>query len=213
MAKFKLDIKKDEVDVETIFVELSSDEVESLEEYIKNTENLVSLAVVKNGLKTSVNIKASINSVPSVSSEMPSYDDVCALLHVLRRFILTREFASYDKVSGIIKRRVKSSNIRSLVERERAVYSGKELQKLYTMSFNSELVNSEQTLSKWLNGYEYHNDREKKQFISNMLGSLSEDNAKAVFLSLLTEKVKAIVAISKICCLLLGRITRLESNV
>jgi hypothetical protein len=63
------------------------------------------------------------------------------------------------------------------------------------LTVNNQKLFSESLLKLWLNGTQYHTDEDKAQAWANLETSLGEPNAKAIVLSQLHSKVKALLNI------------------
>jgi hypothetical protein len=214
MTKFNLNIEnKASREKETVAVEFTANEMSELEEYLSNAQKLTELKIVKSGLNTSFKVSASQQDGIRIKTSAPEEEELMAFLHLMRRFILHKEAASYNRITALIKRRIENDQIRSMVKLQRKIYEGKKLQELVKISFNEGLLNSESKLLEWLNAFEYHNDREKIKNMESLLKSISLEDAKVIFISILTEKVKAIINIANFICLLFGRTDSFEATV
>jgi hypothetical protein len=170
MTKFNLNIEnKASREKETVAVEFTANEMSELEEYLSNAQKLTELKIVKSGLNTSFKVSASQQDGIRIKTSAPEEEELMAFLHLMRRFILHKEAASYNRITALIKRRIENDQIRSMVKLQRKIYEGKKLQELVKISFNEELLNSESKLLEWLNAFEYHNDREKIKNMESLL--------------------------------------------
>ena len=151
------------------------------------------------------------------------YQNVYELLHLIRPFILDTEPASFKKVCSIFGKKARGSLLAPALKNIRFLYEKGEYQPLFQMSItinNSEeelkdcldniylgiesnqekerRVNlfEEETFKAWLNGMEYHQDKDKRLIIKNLEKSLGENVTKRIFASQLSGKIKAIYALS-----------------
>jgi hypothetical protein len=60
------------------------------------------------------------------------------------------------------------------------------------ISSNDVLLNSEETLQKWLNAFEYHRDEDKRQELDTLHWLWPTDISRALFLALLLDKADAV---------------------
>jgi hypothetical protein len=77
---------------------------------------------------------------------------------------------------------------------------------------NDVVVNSEAVLNDWLNSYEYHRDKDKKQLIDALQQIIPLEAVKAILLGLLADKAKAIYALVVFIRGLLGSQTSVSAN-
>jgi hypothetical protein len=93
---------------------------------------------------------------------------------------------------------------------QRQIYDGRSMQKQIVVratTDNSEIIiNSETALFAWLNAYEYHRDQNKKEEIDRFHQLLSLAHSKALFLMLITDKVRALATVARFAKLILGKI-------
>jgi hypothetical protein len=126
-------------------------------------------------------------------------------------FILSDQNASYNKITGIISRKFNNSSIRSIIKKHRKIYDGLNFQGTMQLKINGKIINSEEVLFIWLNSFEYHDDKNKKAEIEKLHQLLPLDVSKALFLMLLSEKIKAIAGIADLVSLLIGRINSIKT--
>ena len=197
---------------EDVAADFEDEDIALFEDYIANTERLLESTIVRDGMLG--NLKFNYDQAEGFSYEvnLPSEDSIVALLHRLRLIILQDERSSYNTITGILRRRFDNTRIRSMIKSQRKIYDGRNLQNTVQVLSNGVIINSEKTLFDWLNAFEYHNDKAKIEEIKNLHQLMPLDTSRAIFLMLLTEKVKSIVEIAKFLGLLLGNIDTLEAR-
>lgn len=197
IENFTLTIKNvDSEDFETIDVALTEKENICLSGYLDHLKNLHETSIVKNGFTTSIKFKYEEGFGLSFSSLIPSDDEISTFLHKMRMFLLHEEYASYNAVTGIIGRRIKNNNVRQFLKRQRAIYEGKAMSNIFSIRTSDGVATSDSALHDWINAYEYHSDLDKRKKIDNIFKNIGGLNcAKALYLSMLIEKVKAIDSI------------------
>lgn len=127
-----------------------------------------------------------------VIADFPDDDTLAILLHRLRPFILKKEPGSFDKVMGILGRRIVQQNVRDLLKRNRMLYDGRLAQSQLRLMSNDTVVNSEPTLLDWLNSHEYHHDEIKRKKIAELLSDPINRLTKSLWIWLLFDKKLAI---------------------
>lgn len=191
--------------------EFEESEISLLGDYLSNTDKLLALSIVKEGIPTNLNGKFTQGNEPLFNVQLPEEEKILSLLHRLRMFILNDQAASYNKVTGIISKKFNNTSIRSIIKKQRMIYDGKNFQGSMQLKINGKIINSEEVLFLWLNSFEYHDDKTKKAEIEKLHQLLPFDVSKALFLILLAEKVKAILGVADFVSLLLGRINSIET--
>src|SRR5258708_6374383 len=91
----------------------------------------------------------------TVNAPLPADKDLIELLHRLRPFILNDEPASFNRVAGVLGRKLTQQPIRDVLGAERRYYDGRAWQKQGTIRTGETTVNSDEIVMKWLNAYEY----------------------------------------------------------
>lgn len=131
---------------------------------------------------------------------LPDDDDVAAILHRLRPFVLQNESANFYRTANILSRYLDHADARAMIKTQHDLYSGKDFQQQLKIDWKSQslqaVVNSDETLTKWLNAYEYHRDRPKQQEIEEFHKLLPHGAPRAIFISMLLDKIKAIINVA-----------------
>lgn len=73
------------------------------------------------------------------------------------------------------------------------------------ISINNQPLLEDATLKLWLNGEQYHTDREKAEVWREIERGLTEENARALVITQLSSKVKALANLQYIAKLVLQR--------
>ena len=188
-----------------VTAEFNDQELEILRAYSSYVEDL-SLAKI---LQTELNLNSTLhlsNDGPISSTQtLPPEDDIIVLLHRLRPLILNDEYASFNRVTGILGKKLSDSNIRSLIKEQHAFFGGRKHQNLIEIRFQNQIVNSDKVLSDWLNGFQYHRDQSKRKEIERLQELMPLESTRVFFIMLLLDKVTAIRNIAGMVDLLLGK--------
>ena len=83
------------------------------------------------------------------------------LLHVLRPLILSKEAASFERISGLLGKRFENNKFRGHLKLQRSIFEDGELKLYKQISVNDQPLLADATLKLWLNGEQYHTDEEK----------------------------------------------------
>jgi hypothetical protein len=177
----------------------------ALQSYLDNADRLLAVQLAREGVPCELSINVSEGHLSNIMTELPSSEQVAALLHRLRPFILQSEPFSYAKTLSLLEKHFHQPYMRSRLKEQRRLFDGRNSQELAIVKSNDIVLNSEATLSKWLNAYEYHQDREKKAHIDSLHRVLPLESSIPIFLSLLGDKVQAILQLASIIAVILGK--------
>lgn len=202
MKEFKFVITNQETgeqeEIEAIFEE---EEWNILKEYKNYTDELFNISLLKKGFNSNLNVTYIKESGMKVKSSLPEWEDIIVFLHKIRPFVLNKETTYFYKIANIISKNIKNTFIRDFINRQRGLFSGKNMQKQVqikvtniniNLKIKNVIINSAEILNKWLNAYEYHRDNDKIIFIDKVNEVIPKDFSQAIFVSLLIHKGKAI---------------------
>lgn len=184
-------------------LEFTPTEWEQLQAYLREVKALESTRFVQQGSGVHLNLKWAEHVGISWSVQMPPADDLLAFLHRLRPLILQREPTSFIRVRNLMKRTLKGA-ADPLLEFVFDLFQGRQMQKQIVMQSNDQIMNSEEMLHTWLNAHEYHRDRDKQEFLEALHKILPLEWSRGIFVSLLVDKAKAILALATLVELVLG---------
>jgi len=190
-------------DLADIIIDLSNEDITALEIFLE-AYNRLSNSKVEKGIPFKLELSHKTGQPTHVTTEIPDQDTIGILLHRLRPFILMREPGSFDKVMAIIRRQITQYDVRNLLKNIRMLYNGKIAQGQFRLMSRGTIVNSENTLQKWLNSHEYHGDRVKRKEIDELLGGPSRELTELLWIWLLSDKLLAIHNAAGIIELVMG---------
>jgi hypothetical protein len=128
----------------------------------------------------------------SASGTMPSDEDVIVVLHRLRPLVLEGEPTYFHRMVNLIGRRADSPEMRARLDVLKRLFAGGEFQALLTIKVDGKTVNSDEMLKVYLNAFEYHRDVDKQAEIARLHEILPSEATRAIFVSLIVEKLKAV---------------------
>ena len=193
MKKVKLKaVLKDKVTVDIVELYFDDKDLEVLRLFSENYSRLVSSQLIKNGFPSL--IKMGWDSKNGSTFEFSDFKnkDVFELLHLSRPFFLSKEPASFEKTCAVFGRRGKGTSLTGHLKYIRYLYEIGEYLPLFQIEIDSIPLFCDDTLKVWLNGIEYHQDKEKKEIYSKLEQALGSDTTRAIFVSQLSGRIKAI---------------------
>lgn len=114
------------------------------------------------------------------------------LLHVLRPVILDSEIASFQRVMALLGRAFKDKAFSGHQKYVRRIFEDGELSMYMQLSVNNQKLLDDFLLRVWLNGTQYHTDQEKAEAWAKLEATLTAENARAIVISQLHSRVKAL---------------------
>jgi hypothetical protein len=201
-----------EIAVRAVF---DDDEWRWLNSFVQYAEELAATPVVQDGFSTSLKMKFTKENGLSIEAKAPPMDSVRLFLHKLRPLILQDERTSYYRISAILDRRFEEDTIRTLLRGHRRRFSSVRAQGLFTIHVSSTspeagglpptILNSDETLMKWLNAHEYHRDEDKQKELEELHRAFPADALRTIFVSLLIDKAQAIFDLADFARCVLGK--------
>jgi hypothetical protein len=149
-----------------------------------------------------IRIKFDVASGVEFVGTLPDNDVISALLHRVRPFVLAREPMSFLRIRNFLAKRIDNPQMRGILDGQRDLFTGKDFQEqieiVTTTPVLKDVLNSDESFHAWLNAFEYHRDAAKRATIEQLSGVLGFEAARAIFVSMLLDKVKAIMNLAAI---------------
>lgn len=138
----------------------------------------------------------------------PPYEngELHELLHVLRPLILFKEATSFDRITGMLGKKFDSEKFRGHLKLQRTIFEDGELKLYMQISVNDQPLLDGETLKLWLNGEQYHTDEEKAATWKEIEKALTVENARALIITQLQAKVKALFNVQYIVNLIIEKV-------
>lgn len=181
---------------------IPDDELESLSAFADAADELATIGALHQELRVQIRIKFDAVAGVSFSGALPNSDVVSVLLHRMRPFVLIKEPTSFLRIRNILAKRIVVPQMRKILDHQRDLFTGKDFQNQIRIVTRTPLLedvlNSEDSFRAWLNAFEYHRDPAKRADIEQLCGVVGFDTARAIFVSMLFDKVKAVMNIAVI---------------
>ncbi len=189
------------------------DDWDRLEDFVEYADALLRTTYIQDGMHSAFTMRWDHKLGMTFDTQLPAWDSVIVFLHKFRPLGLKSESTYFYKICNVLTKELTHPYIRNMVQQQRDVFSGKTLQTHYVIKVNDIVVNSENILYDWLNGYEYHRNKEKQVLIESLSSMLPDDIMKSIFLSLLNEKAVAIHKVTSFTKILLGQQSSFEDRI
>jgi hypothetical protein len=213
MAKARIELTNKETGEQiTFMVSFTGAEWSDLENFVSFSDDLRTTKFVQQGMQSSLTLKYERDKGTQIQVKLPSQDELSAFLHRFRPFALERERTYYFRISKLLGRELRHEFFQHQLETYGDMFSCKAIQTQFQLRSKNVQINSEKILNTWLNAYEYHKDKSKRQLIEDLHKVFPLDASKVIFISLLTQKAMAILNLAEIIRKLLSkRINNAES--
>jgi len=190
------------VPVEARFTDEEEVRLRAYDQYV---EDLRAISIIKHGAPGQLKLDWHEEKGFSWTTELPPDEQVIALFHRLRPFVLEEEDTNFLRVSSTIGRLACNDLIRKFLRVQKDLYLGKYSQQLVQVISNDIVINSEAILQKWLNAYEYHRDADKRREIEGLHQLIPLEASRAIFVMMLYDKATAIRNLHSLVRLILGK--------
>jgi len=182
---------------------LSDADIHLLKGFLREAEQLIESIKRIGGLEATFQLSAHVASGVQIRTTEPLNDDRAVLLHRLRPLILQKEPYAFHKACSVISKSTSDAFLRSHVKGLRSLFFGEQLQQSITISHGGLVLNSEKGFLYWLNGFEYHREKEKADAIASGADLLTISHLRPIYITMVKDKVRAIEALSVIAAKML----------
>lgn len=167
---------------------MTDDEV--LDLYVRRVEELLSTKLVTSGdLRTSLNMRASIDEPMQLSVHQPDEEALRSFLLTFRQFVSDKEPVFVRRMANVLWQRLTGDEVRDHLQRARERYG----QSLRTGSLkfvaDTHHFTPEEALDLWINGRYFHNDQRKAATL-DALDPMSAIFVRQAFLEVLVEATR-----------------------
>jgi hypothetical protein len=188
--------------IATVSGTFSPDDIELLQCFIGAMARVRGTVLLKRGLPSITHFKWSRDGL-EFSCEPYSDPELFELLHVLRHVILSKEATSFEKVVALLSRCFKNRDVADHLKVLRKLFDNGELSSYGQISVDSQKLFDRSLLNIWLNGTQYHTDKEKAKAWAKLEGCLELENARALVMNQLHGRVEALFELEHIVNLIL----------
>jgi hypothetical protein len=195
-------------------VEFQFDEAEArrLRAFVQSSDELVATQYFKEEKQATLRIIGKQGQGVEIIPFSPPVAICDALLFRMRPFVLEREITHFPSIAALIGRHLSDEHIRKWLRGQSEQWSGKKVRSKMQVTDSSGVLNSDQAIMDYLNGFEYHRDSEKQDRFEWTRGFLGDQGLRVFFLLLIMEKAKSVIAVSALSKVLLGDMTSFEAS-
>lgn len=204
MKTVKLQLSDDTGSTFQIEASFDSDDLALLASFHRLMRRIYDASLTKRGLPFVTNLNWEAGRAPTFTAPEFTNAELHELLHVLRPVILEKEKASFHKVQALLGKKFKDGNFAEHLKAVRHLFDDGELSRFMQISIGGQKLWDKSILHTWLNGVQYHTDAEKAETWQKLESILTEDNARAVVISQIHSRVKALALLDHVVSLVLG---------
>lgn len=191
--------------LETTTATFDETEIDLRRRYVEFVDRLRVTTLLQRGMPAITNMSWKLDE--GMKWTCPPYEnsELHELLHVLRPLILSKEATSFEHIAGLLGRKFDSDKFRRHLKLQRTIFEDGELRLYMQISLNDQPLLDDATLKLWLNGEQYHTDEEKAATWKEIEEGLTVENTRALVITQLQAKVKALFNVQYIASLILGK--------
>jgi len=167
-------------------------EIDLIRDYLREAVILEGVVIGLGLENLGFRVSARVGEGASFEFREPNVMQRAALLHHLRPFVLDDEPFSFFKARNVVARAARGDFIRDWLKEVKRIFSGAQLQDQVRIASGDVLINSEATLRKWLNAFEYHRDADKAAELEATFARLPAGMSRPVLFMLLMQKADAV---------------------
>lgn len=172
--------------------EIIEDDWQVLLKFADYFEDLLETKFIKDGMKSSCVINFGESTTLEDDSNLPDDDTIAAFLHKIRPLVLQNEPTYFHNVCNIINKTIADAHFRAFIQKARDLYTGRDMQRQVKIDIDGIILNSEQSLNKWLNAFEYHRNEVKRAEFEAFGELMPLKTIKALFISLMTDQAQGV---------------------
>lgn len=162
-------------------------ELAILQDFCVVASRLKTAEALKDGVVRRSGIRWSTEEGWQVTSPLPEAQ-VRELLHLIRPFVLKKERTEYPSVTKLLGRRITDPKVRRDLREARKIFAGGVSRFHYGIFANGVMLNCEPVFHAWINGYEYHQDVEKRALIESLCPGTSFEFGRGLLVDILLDK-------------------------
>ena len=183
--------------LEQIEVGFREEDVQLLEEFIAQARRVEQCSLAQSRMPSALKIELNQRSDSYASVTLPNWEHVEVFLHRMRPIILKNERTNFYKICNILSRNIPLSRAREQVKEERELYEGARIHGVVQVYSQEELLTSDRVLQDYLNGFEYHRDKDRQERLARLNGFLPLEAQRVLWYWLLLEKGASAIRVAE----------------
>ncbi len=160
--KHDLTIRINQTNNINLSLQFTDEEYELLNDFVNYANEVFQTNFIKDKNFGKLTIQSNEQNDLHFMAELPNWDDASFFIYKLRPFVLQKERTYFHKVRKLLGLKIDNSDIKGFLKLQKEMFDGKRLQNFQILT-NETALNTEKTLFDWVNAYEYHRDKDKKE--------------------------------------------------
>jgi hypothetical protein len=176
---------------------MDAEDLEDLRLFVARADELLSTRLLRTGTPLSFTINFDKMRGLRFRAEEPNPDDLRSFLNVLRHFLLDREPTNVGKTHNLCQRVFTSDELRGYLRHARDTWKKEQKQGGIKIVFNEKDWTPEYIARLWLNGWYFHNDRDKRALL-RALAAPQSMLVRHVFISFMLDTARVVAYMSNV---------------
>ncbi len=198
MPTIRLEERSDDGAIlDTLSGDISELDWKILAKFVSHLDRAMECSLILRGIPRITGIKWDVGEM-KFNAGSYSNAELYELLHVLRPLILHNEPASFGAVRAILGRCFKNKRLSARLKEFQHIFDHGQLAAYMQVSIGEQPLFDSSLLRTWLNGTQYHTEEEKAAAWREIEADLTTENARAIIINQLSDRVFALVLLGQI---------------
>lgn len=189
--------------LDTLNGDVSESDLKLLTKFLSHLDRAMECSLILRGMPRITGMKWEAGEM-KFNAGSYSNAELHELLHVLRPLILHKEPASFGAVRAILGRCFKNKRLSTRMKELQHLFDHGQLAGYMQVSIGEQPLFDSSLLRTWLNGTQYHTEEEKAAAWSEIEADLTTENARAIVINQLKDRVLALTLLGQIARAITG---------
>lgn len=169
-----------------------------LKQYCEHAELLRKTRIIRDEMPSKLTFTWNEDGTSIETNSDLDFESIGAFLHYMRPLFLEEEPASFKKTAALIGRCFSHKAMKRHLKAIRSKLENSEFSSYGQITIGDVPVFDNETLRKWLYGFHYHQDPDKKEYLKNVRESFSEEGTRYIFIQQLTQQAEGYFHLEKL---------------
>lgn len=189
--------------LDTFSGEVSDSDLMLFTKFTAHLDRVMECTLIRRGIPGITGMKWEEGHM-EISAGSYTNPELYELLHLLRPLILHNEPASFGAVRAALGRCFKNKGLSSHMKSLQHIFDHGQLASYMQVSIGEQPIFDDSLLRTWLNGTQYHTEDAKAAAWKILEEDLNTENARAIIINQLKDRVYALFLLGKITAAILG---------
>jgi hypothetical protein len=202
--RYSITCKNADGSEEPVIGEIGDEHVELFTDFIEHAERLRQSDFLRAGGRASLNLNWQAGFALQANALLPERPPYTEFIHEIRPFILDNEPTHFYRVLGVVGKEVTNPCFRAVLKAASTMFAGKRIADTVQVRAGDRDVISDAFVRDWLNAFEYHRARDKRQAIEALHQAVPLESTEAIVLMQLVDKASVILNVARMLEHLIG---------